>query len=204
MKKLNSIIAILKKLFILTIIVTILMFSLTVESILQGVEFDVFQPDNNSDNETVEVLDPDELTTTQRLAVEDGQDWLNKMPMSKQTLIEQLQFQGHSQIDAAFAANYLEDYNQEQAIIAVLDHLPESLFSRNVFINQIIAEGFTKEEAIFAVDAADIDWNNQALKTAQKVLEYENKTKQEIYDYLIIAEFTKSQAKYGAENSIVD
>ncbi|HEY7043547.1 MAG TPA: Ltp family lipoprotein [Nocardioidaceae bacterium] len=63
--------------------------------------------------------------------------------------------------------------SQEQAIGAAKDYLDYSAFSRTGLINQLSSkygDGFSKADAIFAVNHIQVDWNEQAVQSAKDYL----------------------------------
>jgi hypothetical protein len=83
--------------------------------------------------------------------------------------------------------------SQEQAIGAAKDYLDFSAFSRSGLIGQLSSKygsGFSKADAIFAVNHLTVDWNEQAVRSAK--------------DYLSMTHFSRSgliqqlSSKYGS------
>lgn len=60
-------------------------------------------------------------------------------------------------------------------------------------------EGFSTEDATFAVDFLDVDWNEQAAKSAETYLSYSSFSRQGLIDQLEYEGFTHDQAVYGVE-----
>jgi hypothetical protein len=83
--------------------------------------------------------------------------------------------------------------SQEQAIGAAKDYLDFSAFSRSGLINQLSSKygsGFSKADAIFAVNHLTVNWNEQAVRSAK--------------DYLSMTHFSRAgliqqlSSKYGS------
>ena len=72
--------------------------------------------------------------------------------------------------------------------------------------NQLISEygeQFTEEEAQYAIDNVDADWNANALQKAKEYQETMNMSNDAIYDQLISEygeQFTKEEAQYAIDN----
>ncbi len=64
--------------------------------------------------------------------------------------------------------------SQENALGSAEDYLSYSAFSRSGLIEQLEYEGYSKKDATFAVDNVEVDWNEQAAKSAEQYLEYSN------------------------------
>jgi hypothetical protein len=87
---------------------------------------------------------------------------------------------------------------QEQAIGSAESYLRYSGFSRTGLIDQLEFEGFTSEDAEFAVDYLDVDWKEQAVRVAQGYLDYSHFSRQGLIDQLEFEGFTHKQAEHGA------
>lgn len=67
-------------------------------------------------------------------------------------------------------------------------------------IDQLEFEGFTTEEATYAVDNCGADWNEQAAKKAQEYLDYSSFSRSELIGQLEFEGFTSAQAEYGVQS----
>jgi len=94
--------------------------------------------------------------------------------------------------------------SQEQAIRAAQSYLDFTAFSRQGLIDQLSSEygnQFSVEDATFAVDSSNTDWNAQAVKSAQSYLEFSAFSCQGLIDQLSSeygSQFTVEQATHGA------
>jgi hypothetical protein len=88
---------------------------------------------------------------------------------------------------------------QQQAIGSAEDYLAYTAFSRQGLIGQLEYEGFSTEDAEFAVDYLDADWNEQAAKMAEQYLEYSHFSREGLIDQLEYEGFTTEQAEHGVE-----
>jgi colicin import membrane protein len=70
-------------------------------------------------------------------------------------------------------------------------------FSRSGLIEQLEFEGFSEEDAEFAVDSLDVDWMEQAAIVAESYLENMHFSRQGLIDQLEFEGFTTEQAEYG-------
>ena len=86
---------------------------------------------------------------------------------------------------------------QQNAIDSAESYLSFTAFSRTGLIDQLEFEGFSTEDATFAVDSLDIDWNEQAALTAEDYLDLMSFSRQSLLDQLLFEGFTQEQAEYG-------
>ncbi|OBJ21682.1 hypothetical protein A9W93_14060 [Mycobacterium colombiense] len=93
----------------------------------------------------------------------------------------------------------LSPISQQNAVRKAKDYLDYTAFSRLGLINQlVVAEQFSTEDATFAVDSLNVDWNQQAAKKAKDYLDYTAFSHDGLINQLVTAEnFTPSQAAYG-------
>jgi hypothetical protein len=95
-------------------------------------------------------------TVSQRNARRKARDYLNFTSFSRTGLIQQLQFEGFSQGDAAYGVDALNvDWN-EQAAKKAKDYLNLTSFSRRSLIDQLVFDGFTAAEAEYGVSATGL------------------------------------------------
>lgn len=93
---------------------------------------------------------------------------------------------------------------QQNALRSALQYLSHSSFSYERLAGQLEYEGYTNEEAIYAVDNCGADWNEQALKSANSYLSHSAFSYQGLIDQLQYEGFTSEQAAYGADNCGAD
>lgn len=86
---------------------------------------------------------------------------------------------------------------QQNAIGAARSYLEFTAFSRSGLIGQLEYEGYSTEDATFAVDNITVDWNEQAAKMAQQYLDYSSFSRSGLIDQLVYEGFTNEQAEYG-------
>ena len=96
-----------------------------------------------------------------------------------------------------------ESAGQENARRSAESYLDTMAFSRQGLIEQLSSEagaGFSRADAIYAVDAVSPDWNEQAAKAAQSYLDTMPFSRQGLIEQLSSeagAGFTHAQAVYG-------
>ena len=91
---------------------------------------------------------------------------------------------------------YVTD-SKTQAVKKAADYLRVTSFSRSGLISQLEYSKFSTEDATYAVDAQNVDWNSQAAKKAASYLKISSFSRQGLIDQLIYTGFTQSQAEYG-------
>lgn len=90
-----------------------------------------------------------------------------------------------------------ETMGQANARRSAESYLRFSAFSRSGLIEQLKFEGFSTEDATYAVDAVNPDWNEQAAKSAESYLSFSSFSRQGLIDQLLFEGFTREQAEYG-------
>ena len=75
---------------------------------------------------------------------------------SHQRLVEQLEFEGYSNEDATFAADYCGADWMEQAEMSAKSYMRFMSFSRAGLIEQLQFEGFTAEQAAHGADSVGL------------------------------------------------
>jgi type IV secretory pathway VirB10-like protein len=90
---------------------------------------------------------------------------------------------------------------QENAYGSAMSYLSMGGFSRTGLIDQLIYEGFSAEDAEFAVSKIEqeggVDWMEQAAKSAASYQEFASMSRQELKDQLLYEGFTEEQAEHG-------
>ncbi|NYE18936.1 Ltp family lipoprotein [Microbacterium immunditiarum] len=86
---------------------------------------------------------------------------------------------------------------QKNAVRDAESYLEYSGFSRAGLIGQLEYEGYSKEDATFAVDFVEADWNAEAAESAQSYLDYSSFSRQGLYDQLAYEGFTPEQIEFA-------
>ena len=87
--------------------------------------------------------------------------------------------------------------SQENALQRAASYLDTMSFSYSGLIDQLEFEGYSTEDATFAVDHCGADWNEQAAKKAQDYLDFMSFSRSGLIDQLMFEGFTREQAEYG-------
>lgn len=88
---------------------------------------------------------------------------------------------------------------QENALKAAQQYLSIMSFSHDGLVEQLEYEGYSNEDAVFAVDNCGADWNEQAAKSAEQYLSIMSFSRSGLIEQLEYDGYTNSQAVYGAE-----
>lgn len=95
-------------------------------------------------------------TVNQQNARQKAEQYLNSSAFSKQGLIEQLEFEGFSTIDATYGADAVNADWMQQAALKAQQYLDSSAFSKQGLIDQLLFEGFSKKEAEYGVSTTGL------------------------------------------------
>lgn len=93
-----------------------------------------------------------------------------------------------------------ETTSQKNAIKLAENYLRFTSFSREGLIKQLQFEGFSNEDATYAVDNIVVDWNNQALLKAKEYLDYSHFSRDGLIRQLEFEGFTYEEAVHGVES----
>lgn len=91
--------------------------------------------------------------------------------------------------------------SQEQAVRSAESYLEFSSFSEKSLTEQLEFEGFSAEDASYAVQNIEVDWNEQAAQSAKDYLEYSSFSRQSLLDQLVFEGFSQEQAEYGVSQT---
>lgn len=83
------------------------------------------------------------------------------------------------------------------ALRSAREYLSISAFSYSGLIHQLEYEGYSTEEATYAADNCNANWNEQAAKSAKEYLDISSFSRQGLIDQLIYEGYTQEQAEYG-------
>lgn len=88
----------------------------------------------------------------------------------------------------------------DQAVLAAKDYVESYSYSRIGVIEELISDGFTKEQSIYGADNCDANWNTQALRMTKEYLEADSYSKLDLIRELESDYFTHEEAVYAAEH----
>lgn len=86
---------------------------------------------------------------------------------------------------------------EKNALRTAREYLNISAFSYTGLIKQLEYEGYSTEEATYAADNCNANWNEQAAKSAKEYLSVMSFSRQGLIEQLIFDGFTQEQAEYG-------
>ena len=94
--------------------------------------------------------------------------------------------------------------SQQNALESAMSYLDFTHFSYTGLIDQLEYEGYSTEDATWAVDSCGADWNEQALGSAQDYLDFTSFSYTGLIDQLEYEGFSTSEATYAADNCGAD
>lgn len=86
---------------------------------------------------------------------------------------------------------------RRNAIKSAQSYLKLTSFSRKGLVDQLRYEGYTDDEAVFAVDFLEPDFYAEAAEAAASYLRLTSFSKTGLYDQLIYEGFSEDEAAYG-------
>lgn len=86
---------------------------------------------------------------------------------------------------------------EKNALRTAREYLNISAFSYTGLIKQLEYEGYSTEEATYAADNCNANWNEQAAKSAKEYLSVMSFSRQGLIEQLMFDGFTQEQAEYG-------
>lgn len=95
-----------------------------------------------------------EPTAGEKNALRSALQYLDYAPFSKSGLAEQLEYEGYSPSEAAYAVENCQADWYEQAVLAAKQYLDYSSFSQSGLVDQLEYEGFSTEEAQYGAEQA--------------------------------------------------
>ena len=93
---------------------------------------------------------------------------------------------------------------QKNALSSAKNYLKIMPFSHKGLQEQLKYEGYTSEEALYAADNCNADWNAQALKAAKQYLSTMAFSAKGLKEQLAYDGYTSDQAQYGVDNCGAD
>lgn len=103
----------------------------------------------------------------------------------------------NEQVDNQPTPENTETMGQKNARATAKAYLDYTAFSYSGLVEQLEFEGFSTEEATYAVDNCGADWNEQAAIMAQNYLDYSSFSRSGLIEQLEFEGFTAEQAEYG-------
>ena len=90
---------------------------------------------------------------------------------------------------------------ERMALSSAKNYLRTMGFSKKGLINQLEFEGYSTEEATYAVNNCGANWKEQAVRVAKNYLNVMSFSKQGLIEQLEFEGFTSEEAYYGAEQA---
>ena len=95
--------------------------------------------------------------------------------------------------------NPSETLSQQNAIKSAKNYLDFSAFSKKGLIKQLEFEGFSNEEAIYAVGQITVNWKEQAVKSGKNYLDFTAFSRSGLIKQLEFEGFTNEEAIYAVD-----
>ncbi|CAM3714496.1 Ltp family lipoprotein [Alkalicoccus chagannorensis] len=93
---------------------------------------------------------------------------------------------------------------QENAVASAESYINYSAFSESGLIEQLEFEGYSADDATFAVQNITVDWSEQAILSAESYLDYSAFSKSGLIEQLEFEGFSNEDASNAVENIVVD
>lgn len=100
--------------------------------------------------------------------------------------------------DSSSLSETISQFNAKRSADSYLDNLP---FSRKGLIEQLEFEGFSEEDATYAVDAINADWKEQAARSAESYLDSMSFSRKSLIEQLEFDGYTPEEAEYGVSTT---
>lgn len=114
-------------------------------------------------------------------------------------ILDSVSFVGGESVTEEPAADTAEpSMGQKNALGTAKTYLDYMPFSYSGLIGQLEYDGYTTEEATYAADNCEANWNEMAAKSADSYLNYMSFSRQGLIDQLLYDGFTQEQAEYAA------
>ena len=115
--------------------------------------FPASEDDNNESSDNSETRpSASSATLGEQNALKMAINYLNVIPLSYKGLIEQLEFEGFSESEATYGADYCGADWYEQAALKAKQYLESLALSRSRLIEQLVFEGFTHSQAVYGAE----------------------------------------------------
>lgn len=91
--------------------------------------------------------------------------------------------------------------SQQNAVGMARDYLNYTAFSKSGLVEQLEFEGFDNDDATFAVNEIDVDWQEQANQMAEDYLDYSNFSRSGLIEQLEFEGFSNEQATNAVDET---
>ncbi|MDE5768644.1 MAG: Ltp family lipoprotein [Oscillospiraceae bacterium] len=88
--------------------------------------------------------------------------------------------------------------SKNEVLQCALQFIEFSDYSYNGLVEILEFQGYSHEEAMYAADNCEADWNAEAIESAEGYLKVRNFSKEELINQLLSVGYTQEQAEYGA------
>lgn len=92
-----------------------------------------------------------------------------------------------------------ETLSQKNAVGKAEDYLNYTAFSKSGLVEQLEYEGFSNEDATYAVNKVEADWKQQAVLKAEDYLNYSSFSRSGLIEQLEFEGFSNEEATYAVD-----
>lgn len=102
-------------------------------------------------------------------------------------------------VDKAIEERANETLSQQNAVRRAEQYLSIMAFSKSGLISQLEYDGFSNEDATYAVNKLNVDWKEQAVKKAKQYLDLMAFSRSGLIEQLEYEGFTAAEATYAVD-----
>lgn len=103
-------------------------------------------------------------------------------------------------IEVVYSIGHKETLGESNALKSAKNYINIMGFSKKRLKEQLIFEGYSNEEAQYAVNNCGANWNEQAAKSAKSYMEIMSFSRKQLKDQLLFEGYTNEQAEYGVKS----
>lgn len=92
-----------------------------------------------------------------------------------------------------------ETLSQKNAVGKAMDYLNYTAFSKSGLVEQLEYEGFSNEDATYAVNKLEVDWKEQAVKKAKDYLDYTSFSRSGLIEQLEYEGFNNEESIHAVD-----
>ena len=137
-------------------------------------------------------------TAGEQNALRSAKSYLSIMGFSRSGLMDQLEYEGYSAAEAAYAVDNCGADWYQNALKSAKSYLSITGFSHSGLVDQLEYDGYTPAEAAYGADNCGADWYANAVTSAKSYLSFMNFSHSQLVDQLEYEGYTPEQALYAA------
>lgn len=149
------------------------------------------------ENEDFVDQDVEQESKAEIILEEDGED--DELEVSKDVEIEEIEEIVEETSEEEDEEAPEETLSQRNAVSMAEDYLDYTSFSESGLIEQLEYEGFSNEDANYAINQITVDWQEQAVKMAEDYLDYTSFSRSGLIEQLKYEGFSNEHATYAVD-----